>query len=431
MKEIFLKDCKSDSHNVEKIIFSSQGRQGIFYNVKNGTKISKGDIILKCICEANQEPNSQNIDFFVKADSDGYFLYPKENPNNHISRAFIGLQEKGEYNCPFIPDADKLSLGYIFDDYEEMCKKEYAFPCYVEQNPITNSKKIKWVGSAFNVGNGILYKIGKPSSIYGSYGHDSSIYDSYIYEYCSLLFDLIDNHPSLSFIYKIKDSIDALKIKLKKGDRICFASEDGKYLELEVLRQPHDCYDKECKVVDFFLLEKDIDVLIKNKFSYLAIIYKDGSPVTYIKNLFYKRDVGWNDLNLINKKTVFEPSENIFKRYVTSYKKALVGTGVLSKKSVKKQKSKIKIVPCFVYIMHDVKNGFYKIGISQTPKYRERTLQSEKPTIELICSKEYPSRKIAEAIEAALHKVYEESRIRGEWFELSDSDVELLIETLK
>ena len=61
---------------------------------------------------------------------------------------------------------------------------------------------------------------------------------------------------------------------------------------------------------------------------------------------------------------------------------------------------------CHVYLMIDTTNNFHKIGISNSPKYREHTLQSDKPTIELICSKEYPSREIAEAIESALHRVF-------------------------
>ena len=80
--------------------------------------------------------------------------------------------------------------------------------------------------------------------------------------------------------------------------------------------------------------------------------------------------------------------------------------------------------------MCDSKNGYHKIGISKTPEYRERTLQSEKPTIEMVCAKEYPSRKIAEAIESALHKVYERQRIRGEWFNLSKADVMMIQKTL-
>ena len=86
---------------------------------------------------------------------------------------------------------------------------------------------------------------------------------------------------------------------------------------------------------------------------------------------------------------------------------------------------------CYVYLMKDVSNNYYKIGISKTPEYRERTLQSEKPTIEMICNKKLPARKIAEAFEKALHTAFAEKRIRGEWFKLDDNDVMLLIETFK
>ena len=85
---------------------------------------------------------------------------------------------------------------------------------------------------------------------------------------------------------------------------------------------------------------------------------------------------------------------------------------------------------CYVYLMVDTTNNFYKIGISNDPKYREHTLQSEKPTIELICAKAFPSRVIADAIESALHKAFGKKRIRGEWFNLSDEDVRYICETL-
>lgn len=85
---------------------------------------------------------------------------------------------------------------------------------------------------------------------------------------------------------------------------------------------------------------------------------------------------------------------------------------------------------CNVYLMHDLANDYYKIGISNNPGYRERTLQSEKPTIELVIAKEFPVRRIAEAFEAALHKTYEAKRLRGEWFRLDSKDVENLIKAL-
>ena len=91
---------------------------------------------------------------------------------------------------------------------------------------------------------------------------------------------------------------------------------------------------------------------------------------------------------------------------------------------------KIKYDYCYVYLMHDKRNGYHKIGISKTPEYREKTLQSEQPNIEMICFKRYPSRKIAKAFESALHDAYAEQRVRGEWFNLSEIDIEMLKESL-
>ena len=80
--------------------------------------------------------------------------------------------------------------------------------------------------------------------------------------------------------------------------------------------------------------------------------------------------------------------------------------------------------------MKDETNGYHKIGISNKPEYRERTLQSEKPTIVLLCAKEFPTRIIAEAIESALHKAFEDKRLRGEWFALDENEVLDIIKTL-
>jgi hypothetical protein len=86
---------------------------------------------------------------------------------------------------------------------------------------------------------------------------------------------------------------------------------------------------------------------------------------------------------------------------------------------------------CFVYLMIDLTNNHHKIGISNKPEWREKTLQSEKPTIELIASKKFVSRKIALSIEKALHSAYSEKRIRGEWFSLDRIDIDEIVKTLE
>lgn len=68
------------------------------------------------------------------------------------------------------------------------------------------------------------------------------------------------------------------------------------------------------------------------------------------------------------------------------------------------------------YLMHDANTGYTKIGKSINPRQRERTLQSEKPTITLmkVCDR---------LVEKQLHAQYADKRIRGEWFDLSEEDI--------
>jgi hypothetical protein len=64
------------------------------------------------------------------------------------------------------------------------------------------------------------------------------------------------------------------------------------------------------------------------------------------------------------------------------------------------------------YIIKDESNYLYKIGKSVNPKLREKTLQSEKPTIKMIKVFDYN-------IEKILHNEYKDFRVRGEWFDLN------------
>ena len=74
------------------------------------------------------------------------------------------------------------------------------------------------------------------------------------------------------------------------------------------------------------------------------------------------------------------------------------------------------------YLMTDKNTGFTKIGSSITPPLRERTLQSEKPTISLV--------KVCDLlVEKELHIIYKDKNIRGEWFCLSKKDIEHIIKS--
>lgn len=81
---------------------------------------------------------------------------------------------------------------------------------------------------------------------------------------------------------------------------------------------------------------------------------------------------------------------------------------------------KIKLKTTKTYLMKDSSNTFTKIGISNNPKLREKTLQAEKPTISLLYT-------FNKNIEKELHSKYKDKRIRGEWFNLSSEDIDIII----
>jgi len=73
----------------------------------------------------------------------------------------------------------------------------------------------------------------------------------------------------------------------------------------------------------------------------------------------------------------------------------------------------------YIYIMEDTKTGYYKIGKSISPRFREKTLQAEKPTIIML----FKSPLTRPEIEKEIHQHFKEKRIRGEWFKLNAKDL--------
>ena len=208
-------------------------------------------------------------------------------------------------------------------------------------------------------------------------------------------FDIIDNTPYLRFT------------DVEPGNLILLFDNKEK-IELGLAD-----YAKQMKLYTYVpLYRKEIELLSSSPLDKFRIYHNDGySDVTFERwidkilfHLFVKTFVAILDKKGIDWKSLYEPE---------------------------KQRSDENEAECYVYLMHDTTNGFYKIGISNKPEYRERTLQSEKPTIELIQAKQYPSRDIAEAIEASLHKVFSLKRIRGEWFSLDEKDVDKILKTLQ
>lgn len=83
---------------------------------------------------------------------------------------------------------------------------------------------------------------------------------------------------------------------------------------------------------------------------------------------------------------------------------------------------KRSMLKTYIYLIYDRGNGLYKIGRSINPATREKTLQSEKPNLQLIWISSLTDKKN----EKILHDLFKSKRVRGEWFRLSKPDIEII-----
>jgi len=88
-----------------------------------------------------------------------------------------------------------------------------------------------------------------------------------------------------------------------------------------------------------------------------------------------------------------------------------------------------KIDEHFVYLMLNRRNGYFKIGKSKnsrTLKIREKTLQSEEPDMIIV-----GLWIVKENYEKILHMEFKDKRLRGEWFNLDETDLDFLHNKMK
>ena len=222
---------------------------------------------------------------------------------------------------------------------------------------------------------------------------------------------------------KYKRNIENFRKRVKRS----FGSSDEVYCYLDT----ENILSKEDFIRDFFVdtwryqthysnincvKDSDIDLDIfrskdtyKEKIKYVRYFYKE------LLNLYYWCDVVITEVSedylekqftLYTEKWIKEMKKDEYILYLKNFNRELIQSA--NKKNTKSKET----LKQRTYILKDNNTGFYKIGKSINPKERERTLQSEKPTIKMV--KEFKT-----DIESKLHKKYNEHRVRGEWFDLN------------
>jgi hypothetical protein len=83
---------------------------------------------------------------------------------------------------------------------------------------------------------------------------------------------------------------------------------------------------------------------------------------------------------------------------------------------------KRSLIATYIYLIRDNNTGLVKIGRSIDPSLREKTIQSENPNLDLFWISPITQPKT----EKKLHIILKDKRIRGEWFDLTDGDIEII-----
>lgn len=351
--------------------------------VKNFQYINKGDLLLQATLGDNLlRAESENSYPFLSSES-GFFY-------TDAFSCFCNI-------CDF-----KTKTLRFYDTIEELLQTEFGHNFTVCIDAFTHTKTID---------NKHLFAITM---------EDMAENEDYLY----IDFEFLKGKPVIQIFYNIID------YRVKVGDKVILLFNDGSTIQYLIHAKPKyiskSGRGNSISCSNIPLSASDIIALSNEYLDNVRLIIDDSE-----RKITFKHSLNNNCEN--NQKT-------LLKFYAKTFSKALDEYGIdiscLVRDNDETEKSerncnRNKESPCYVYLMQDLANGFYKIGISNNPEYREGTLQSEKPTIELICARQYPTRTIAEAFEAALHNTFTNKRLRGEWFELSPQDVEILKDTLK
>lgn len=356
---------------------------GIKWIVEDYSFVKKGEVLgtVKYTSILYLTGSRKEQVFNIVSPCDGYFYIIQESGS-------FGIKNEN------IRGWDNKLLASVLDNSQELFS--YYYCCegsMLETDPYTGFRNI-----VFNYWDGFPRK----TSLWED--PDKITFDNYD------CFSVVFYEEKMMFSFVIRN-------KLKLGDCISLLFEDGKIIDFPITTKPKKISAKECETTFVSYLE-DVETLLYSTLVSFRVSFKDESTYPVTVNI---------EPSLLN-------GPEAFRAYVKNHLdaiKLLVPDYQLPRRTVAKTPIEYKFNWCYVYLMRDNTNGYHKIGISNKPEYREKTLQSEKPSIEMLACKKFPTRKIAEAIESALHTAYSQQRVRGEWFNLDDVDVAAIIETLK
>ena len=414
---IYLSDIKPDGSLVENV--------SLKWKVKNYSYVKEGDLIMEVSLSTGK-------------------IYKISSPRNgFLIRILYYNVRINSYRQPIdVINAKNVAIAGLYDSYEEYIGKCYKNESKIEKDDFTKQYTIKWKTVAKPLFDIIFFQKSysfkdlafSKKICYSSYGKNQIPLTVLINPLLSFSLVFEDGLGYIEFTYNYQ------KIKLNKNDTISFLFENGNIVDFTIPMKPYKIDETQnYKHFKCQLYHEDIDVIVNELICKWRISFSESGKSSLTTDIDSRPKLGKETILETHPLRALEAKALplLIQKYAKDY------INILHRKCSKYEFPQ-KIQPqnstidysdvfdwCYVYLMKDLTNGYFKIGISNNPQYREHTLQSEKPTIEMIGNKKFPSRKIAEAFEKALHQAYSNQHIRGEWFSLSGFDVATILESFK
>ncbi len=451
----FRRNYKKYSFMIKYFRIKGKIKKLIGKNKKENSKLDNKELYQKKI----EEPQKINNIVIDKINKGEYYLY-RLKINNSLSLEYelinknvvffskwlvsngnLGTKDQNifkikysdNYNLAKIPEiisSDEGGLIEIFfeEGYErKLTSNDYLFAIYKDNNMrIKNRyKNIPDIKTDEFTNETRLYwkKIGYPKDCFSYYNSKISYSKLYLEQGLVHLTDnfefTVENISGNDFIIF---EYHMTGLNLTENDFIYFLLENKKIIEFKIKGKPYTKIKNRIKGYKIPIYKEEIELLANFKVEKIRV---------HLTSEDYKFDINHSNKWYTSKNDLQYVIKTLFNDYIQEVSSKISNYSPLLKHSQSFEEAPSNNETCCVYLMIDTTNNFHKIGISNQPKYREKTLQSEKPTIELLCSKKFPSRKIAESIEKALHDAFKEKNKRGEWFDLDKKDIEQIMETLK
>lgn len=292
-----------------------------------------------------------------------------------------------------------------------MILRDFTNKPKIEIDEFNNSIKITWLvvgGYLYPYNNDIISPIGGIIS-------NSDTGKDFIFS-----FESHENKDFIVFYFSSKD------YTLKISDKIYFMFETNTIIPFQIVESSQKSKYQNLNFSKVEITQTELETFSCKKLLKWKIEYenKNKSIISEAKNFYWYN----NDNYSLVVQSLASQYQELVKKYIENH------IPLIERKTIAQinfeSGSPTIVEKCYVYLMIDTTNNFYKIGISNKPKYREKTLQSDKPTIELLCCKSFPNRKTAEILEKTLHKFYESKRIRGEWFNLNEFEIKDILSIL-